>query len=136
MEVTYRSMSGAQLSVGSIKQGTDFEAIVTIRNSGLAGSIDNMALSQVFPSGWEILSTRYAEVGEGNAVASDWDYRDIRDDRVYTFFNLNRNGVRRYSVMLHAAYTGRYYLPPVTSHAMYDDAIYARTAGQWVEVVR
>lgn len=136
MDVSYQTMSGAQLSVERIKQGTDFEAVVTIRNSGMAGNIENMALSQVFPSGWEILSTRYADAGDGNAAASDWDYRDVRDDRVYTFFNLNRNGVRRYSVMLHAAYTGRYYLPPVTCHAMYDDAVYTRTAGQWVEVGR
>lgn len=136
MEVSYHTMSGTPLSVERIKQGTDFEAVVTIRNSGLAGNIENMALSQVFPSGWEILSTRYADAGDGNVAASDYDYRDIRDDRVYTFFTLNRNGVRRYSVMLHAAYTGRYYLPPVTCHAMYDAAVYARTAGQWVEVGR
>jgi len=38
-------------------------------------------------------------------------------------------------VLLNAAYLGRFYLPTVYCEAMYDNEIYSRKAGRWVEVV-
>ena len=38
--------------------------------------------------------------------------------------------------MLNAAYQGRFYLPAVSCEAMYDNSIFARVPGQWVEVVK
>ncbi|HOH84336.1 MAG TPA: hypothetical protein PLI16_06950, partial [Bacteroidales bacterium] len=50
-------------------------------------------------------------------------------------FSVGTNEKRTYKVLLNASYLGRFYLPTVSCAAMYDDAIYARTKGQWVEVV-
>jgi hypothetical protein len=67
---------------------------------------------------------------------SPYTYRDIRDDRVYTFFDLYATQSVTYRVFLTAAYTGRFYLPAVSCEAMYDNRIYSRQKGQWVEVVK
>jgi len=37
-------------------------------------------------------------------------------------------------VMVNASYAGRYYLPSVSAYAMYDESVFARTGGKWVEV--
>jgi hypothetical protein len=62
------------------------------------------------------------------------EYQDVRDDRVYTHFDIKRNTRHLYQVRLTAAYQGRYYLPTVTCEAMYDHSINARKPGQWVNV--
>jgi uncharacterized protein YfaS (alpha-2-macroglobulin family) len=62
-------------------------------------------------------------------------YEDIRDDRVYTYFDLNKNQTVTYKVILNAAYLGRYYLPLTYVEAMYDNSVTARLPGRWVEVV-
>jgi len=38
--------------------------------------------------------------------------------------------------LLNASYLGKYYLPAVSAEAMYDETIFARVAGQWVEVIK
>lgn len=134
MDVIYKSLEGDVINPAKLKQGTDFVAEVTISNPGVYGRYYNLALSQVFPSGWEIHNTRMDE-GYGRLQMSSFDYQDIRDDRVYTFFNLPENQKYTYKVLLNASYLGKFYLPTVSCAAMYDDNIYARTKGQWVEVV-
>jgi uncharacterized protein YfaS (alpha-2-macroglobulin family) len=64
-----------------------------------------------------------------------FDYQDIRDDRVMTYFGLSRGTKKTYKVKLNATYMGRFYLPSVSCSSMYNHAIKATTAGQWVEVV-
>ncbi len=135
MLVMYMSIDGGVLDVDSLKQGTDFEAVVTIKNPGLMGNYENLALAQVFPSGWEILNLRYTETGN-LGEENNYDYRDIRDDRVFTFFNLGVHKSVTFKVSLNAAYTGRFYMPGTACHAMYDNKTYTREKGKWVEVVR
>lgn len=135
MAVKYQSIDGSEIDISSLKQGTDFEAIVTITNPGLLGAYTNLALAQVFPSGWEILNTRYAE-GQTAQSESNFDYLDIRDDRVLTFFDLHGHQSATFKVSLNASYTGKFYMPGLSCEAMYDNTIYARQKGRWVHVVK
>lgn len=131
LSVRYFSPGGNEIDVSQIKQGQDFIAEVRVQKTGNAEGYESMALSQMFPTGWEIINTRLLETEEVN-----YDYRDIRDDRVHTFFDLRYKQSATFRVRLNAAYAGRYFLPPVEAEDMYNNEIYARTAGQWVEVVR
>ena len=63
-------------------------------------------------------------------------YQDIRDDRVYMYFDLEKGRKKVFRVLLNAAYPGSFYLPAVQCEAMYDHSVQARTAGQWVNVVK
>jgi len=135
MSVNYLTLKGQPVDIGSIKQGTDFIAQVTIKNTGRQGRYNNMALTQIFPSGWEILNTRLMDNDEV-FKSSVSDYRDIRDDRVNTYFGIDEEQTVTYYVMLNAAYTGRFYMPAAYCEAMYNSSINALQKGRWVEVVK
>ena len=130
--VSYTDLGGKAIDVRKISQGTDFEAHVTVTNPGVLGSYTNMVLSQVFPSGWEIRNDRlnFDETGENSGIR----YQDIRDDRVYSYFDLRSGASKTVTVQLTATYRGRFYLPAVVCDAMYDNSINASTSGMWVEV--
>lgn len=132
MNVAYVSQNGSAIDPGNLQQSTDFIARVTVKNTG-NGAYSQMALSQVFPSGWEILNPRMTD-GEGAFKSSAATYQDVRDDRVYTYFNIRAGETLTYYVHLNASYPGRYFLAPVDCRAMYDNSISAATNGRWVVV--
>lgn len=134
LEIVYKAINGKVLDPAALAQGTDFIAEVSITNPGSRGiPYEEMAIHQIFPSGWEILNTRMDGV-QNFKEANTPEYQDFRDDRVYTFFDINANTKQIYRIQLNAAYQGRFYMPAVSCEAMYDKTINARTAGQWVEV--
>jgi alpha-2-macroglobulin len=132
MVIKYKDMNGKEIQPDKIVQGTDFIAEVTINNPGTKGFLKEMALNQIFPGGWEIHNTRMDET----AAASAARYQDIRDDRIYSYYDLTQNSSKTFIVQLNATYLGRFYLPTVYTEAMYDQTINARVPGRWVEVVR
>ncbi|NTV84368.1 MAG: hypothetical protein HGA23_08730, partial [Bacteroidales bacterium] len=83
----------------------------------------------------EIINTRVQDVTSG-MKEDNFDYRDYRDDRIFTFFELMQNSKKTFRVRLNAAYTGKYYLPAVNCGAMYETNVHANNKGRWVEVVR
>ena len=135
LNVEYQTLNGEAVDVARLEQGTDFMAIVTVKNPGTFGDIENLALTQIFPSGWEIRNTRLEDVKSAHELSQP-DYRDYRDDRVYSYFDLTRGKHKKFVVLLNASYTGRYYLPATSCEAMYNNTVLARQPGQWVEVVR
>ena len=134
MAITYKELDGSELSPDKIPQGTDFYAEVTVSNPGIRGDYAEMALTQIFPSGWEILNTRLDNSEDDAASLSTPRYQDIRDDRVYTFFDLKARETKTFRIYLNASYLGNYYLPAVYTEAMYDASVNARQAGKWVIV--
>jgi uncharacterized protein YfaS (alpha-2-macroglobulin family) len=135
MDIQYKLLNGRPLNPEVIKQGTDFFAEVTINNPGKMGLYEQMALTQIFPSGWEIINTRVNN-NESILASSPYTYRDIRDDRVLTYFNLRENQSVKYKVLLNASYLGKYYLSSVQCEAMYNNNISASYKGMWVQVVK
>ena len=134
--VRYTDANNKVLDPAKIAQGTDFYAEVTVqRSSTLSFPFTELALSQIFPSGWEIMNDRMSNIPTSGS--SPADYQDVRDDRVFTYFDLNNKAkeTRVYRVQLNAAYAGRYYLPTVGCEAMYDKRIRASVPGKWVEVI-
>ncbi len=135
IQVAYINADGSEVDVSRLQRGRDFRARVTITNPGsLGNSYQELALNQVFPPGWEIANTRMDVTG-GDEANQGYEYRDVRDDRVYTFFDLPNGKSVTYEVGLTATYPGRYYLPAQTCEAMYDRNIQAGTMGRWVEVL-
>ena len=135
IDVKYTNVQGLPINVARIDQGTDFIAEVSIYNPGIRGRYDELALTQIFPSGWEIINQRM-DVSAVVMNADQPEYQDVRDDRVYSYLDLNPNQSKRFRVKLNATYLGKFYLPAVSCEAMYDRTINARTAGRWVEVVQ
>ncbi|MBL4734285.1 MAG: hypothetical protein JKY18_02920, partial [Flavobacteriales bacterium] len=134
MKVRYLDINGKTMNPSQIEQGTDFIAEVELKHPGVRINYKEMALTQIFPSGWEIRNTRM-DLVESQKIGDKPRYQDIRDDRVYSYFDLKKGDKKTYRVLLNAAYLGRFYLPTVYCEAMYDNDIYSRKAGRWVEVV-
>lgn len=132
MEVIYKNMKGIIIQPDKLVQGTDFMAVVTISNPGTKGNLQEMALNQIFPSGWEIHNSRMDGIETSNAAR----YQDIRDDRVYSYYEMKENTSKTFTIQLNATYLGKFYLPSVYSEAMYDHLINAKVPGHWVEVVK
>lgn len=133
LDVTYRLMNGVEVDPASLAQGTDFYADIQVRNPGSRGNLQQLTLSFIVPSGWEIRNTRM-----DNAQAlqsSSYTYQDIRDDRVYTYFDIRSGETKSFKVILNSSYIGKYYMPSVSCEAMYDNSINARFPGKWVNVV-
>ncbi len=135
LTVRYTDSDGNEIDPAQVQQGTEFLAEVNVQHTGRRSAYENLALAQVFPSGWEINNLRLQEAEE-SVKSSSFSYQDIRDDRVYTYFDLNPNERKTFRVLLTASYAGTYYLPAISCEAMYDKSIYARRKGREVEVVK
>ncbi len=155
LTVKYSDADGNAIDIAKVPQGMDLIAQVTVKNIGARG-VDNLALSQLVPAGWEIRNDRLEnadtagdrtqDAGYRGAywwVPGEWrnaqlrqaEYVDIRDDRVQRYFSLRSGESIFFETRLNAAYLGRYYLPGASIEAMYDVKQHARLKGQWVEVV-
>jgi uncharacterized protein YfaS (alpha-2-macroglobulin family) len=133
LNIQYKLADGSILPFENIEQGTDFIAVVTVKNTSLTRNLTEMALTQIFPAGWEIRNKRMEAGTEPNTY--EFDYQDIRDDRVLTYFSLDKGQTKTFQVALNAAYQGKFYHPATICQAMYDNEIYAVQSGRWVQVV-
>ncbi|MEZ5475850.1 MAG: MG2 domain-containing protein [Steroidobacteraceae bacterium] len=151
----YAEAGGAPgLAISSLEQGTDLLTRVTVTNT-THRRVDNLALTQMLPAGWEIRNERMEGAdtsgerqnenndrrgwlldGSPEATEARAEYVDIRDDRILRYFSLKAGESVSFTTRLNAAYLGRYYLPSVSVEAMYDTTQFARTKGQWIEVIK
>ncbi|WP_369441081.1 alpha-2-macroglobulin family protein [Algibacter lectus] len=134
ISVAYKDLDGNKIDVSKLQQGQDFLATVQVSNLK-DYNVNDIALTQIFPSGWEIVNTRFTAFG--SSTTSQARFTDIRDDRVNFYFDLSKKGkysTKTFNVMLNAAYLGTYYLYGVQAEAMYDNDFLVRTKGQWIEV--
>lgn len=120
------------IDITNLLQGTDFMAVVKIKNNS-PEDVSDCALTFQVPSGWEIRNTRM--YSQTTAVNEDtFDYRDFRDDKVCTYFDIKKGQSKTYLVILNASYLGKYYLPNIQTEAMYDNNYFSVIPGMWVEV--
>ncbi len=91
--------------------------------------LENIALVQNLPSGWEIENTRLNDDPLPDVVErshSNITYTDIRDDKIMWFFNLGDKPQVVY-VKINAVTPGSYMLPPAYAEVMYDGSYQAST---------
>jgi len=131
MFVHYTSMNGTKLNPKEMVQGTDFHITVQLTNT-TKSLYKELSLSQILPSGWEIMSTN---VSDDNSSSTS-EYQDIRDDRVYSYFNLNPGQSKTFNIQVNASYLGNFYMPGIYAEAMYDNSVRSQSKGSWVKVLR
>ena len=134
----YMDAEGDEMDVSQIGLGEVVYTVITVAN--LSGErVQNIALVDRFPAGWEIENPRLGRGGLADFIDRDdlWDadYLSLRDDRLEMFGALERGEERQVVYALRAVTAGRYTAPPVEAEAMYDPAIWARQLGQPVNVI-
>ncbi len=138
LAVDWLGDDGLPIDPYDIAQGTPFWCHIRVTGSPHAG-IENVALTQALPSGWEIQNTRLtgelAPPWARPLSIRPWDYMDVRDDRVMWFFDLRRSEQCDFLVRLNAVTRGTFTLPPTVVEAMYDHDYRALVPGGVVRVV-
>lgn len=134
ISTVYKDLQGNKINVENLQQGQDFVATVSISNL-TNNYVNDVALTQIFPSGWDIVNTRFTDFGD--TTVSQARYTDIRDDRVNFYFDMEpkgKYGTKTFTVLLNASYLGTYYLPGTQAEAMYDNDYLVRNKGKWITV--
>ncbi|MDY0280362.1 MAG: MG2 domain-containing protein [Salinivirgaceae bacterium] len=129
----YKTMEGNSIELSNLKQGSDFIAIIKITNPGSSNNLENLALEFTVPAGIEILNPRLLGI-ESELNESAYTYRDYRDNKVYTFFDLRSGESKEFQFKINAAFAGEFYLPPIQCSQMYNTAITARSKSSIVKI--
>jgi uncharacterized protein YfaS (alpha-2-macroglobulin family) len=143
LQVEWLDDDGMKIHPAELPRGKTFWGHFAVKNLSSV-FIEETALVQVLPAGWEIENIRLS--GEDlPGWMRKWnlnreEYLDIRDDRIMWFFDLrphsqNRNVRNEYDfvVKLNAVTAGEFFMPPTTVEAMYNINYQARKA--WDKVV-
>lgn len=132
LHAVYFDADGNQTVPEALSVGDRFKIELTVRNN-TAFDVENIAASLPIPTGWEITNMRLGlsddEEEEENAGAA-FDYQDIRDTHIYTFFALKEYSSKTFKFDGTVTYGGSYYLPAVSAEAMYDSSFKAAVKGK------
>ena len=136
----YYNVDGKAYDISNVKSGdTFFLEVVAKPLRKNMDNIENIAINQILPSGFEIenlrvTDTRFPQWIEEKTRDTNCTYTDIRDDRVMWFFNYDGYHEYRFYVKLNAVTKGEYTMPGTTLEAMYDSAFRAYKKGNKVRV--
>lgn len=122
-----------KIDIQNLPQGEDIMLETIVKHPSLLGDYQNIALNQIFPVSWEIRNLRMEEGGISLGV-SNYDFIDIRGDRILTYFPLARNETKIFKTLVNATYQGEFYLPSVTCYDMYNNEIKAVIPGKEIKV--
>ncbi|MBN2346868.1 MAG: hypothetical protein JXO51_10815, partial [Candidatus Aminicenantes bacterium] len=132
LEVSYQDAEGGALDPACLVQGSDLRVTITVSNPSRR-QLKNLVLSHLVPAGCQIANPR---LFKEEPAAGYFDYQDVRDDRVYTYFGLDGGARKTFTTVLNASYSGRFYQPGIIVESMYDPDFHANTTGRWVEIAR
>jgi uncharacterized protein YfaS (alpha-2-macroglobulin family) len=137
IKTEYKDLKGNLVNPGELQQGTDFIAEIKVENTSEYPVINQIALSCLFPSGWQIHNPRL-NGDQYPLKTSQPEYMDIRDDRIYYYFDFNGISDKQkiFRIALNASYQGNFYMPSITAESMYDNRITATVPGKWVKVTQ
>lgn len=135
---------GKEIDVKYLRKGKAFYMELKVLPNAEGNSyfyLQNVALTQIIPSGWEIENTRLLNIQmpqwiESRMEDNNLEYEDIRDNRVNFFFDLtnySREG-QRFFIKLNCVTEGKYKLPGTKVEAMYNNECRAYLNGFDVEV--
>lgn len=132
LEVVTRDARENAIDTARLAQGGDVKVEISVTNLSKQ-KLHNLALSHIVPAGCQIANPR---LFTGEAGSGYYDYQDVRDDRILTYFSLEAGAKKTFTAVLNASYGGRFYEPGIAVEAMYDAAFHANTAGRWLEIRR
>jgi len=142
VKVNYYSLKDKKATdiadISTLPAGKDMAVYIRVTNTS-ERDLNNIALSYLLPTGWEIHNPSYnLHQGKKEKAAknsnSKVEHKDIRDDRIYAYMKLKQGQSKEFTILVNPVYKGRYYLPAITAESMYETTLIGRTKGQWIEV--
>ncbi|AJD03998.1 alpha-2-macroglobulin domain-containing protein [Campylobacter lari CCUG 22395] len=135
IERSFYDENGNEIDESTIKSSQIFYMKLKISNKNYPGA-SNIALTQILPSGWEIVHDLLDDEAPDFVKNSYYDFVDIRDDKIMYFFPLYSDESREFFVKLSAVTPGVYTLSGAYAEAMYDNAYKALSESKRVKVVQ
>src|SRR5262249_23556997 len=133
----YFDRFGAPVNIGAVKQNDLL--IVKLTLSSSVNLLENVAITDLLPGGFEIENPRITETTNYAFItnASAPEYLDIRDDRmnIYTSFR-GGNRLQYFYYMVRAVTAGSFQLAPVVAEAMYNGEYYSASGQGKVRITR
>ncbi|MEO9966240.1 MAG: MG2 domain-containing protein [Reichenbachiella sp.] len=126
---------GRQITSGKFKQNDLI--VVKLSISSKSGElIENVAMTDMLPAGFEIENSRISDVPTITWIKDGRrpDYLDVRDDRISYFINLRNTGIVNYYYIVRAVSKGTFQMGPVGADAMYDGEYHSYSGGGTVVV--
>lgn len=127
---------GNEINPNQIKSGQTFYMRISASLDNNAAYVSNIALTQILPSGWEVSNTLLDDNMPSFFKNSNYDFIDVRDDKIMWFFGSGRNQTQNFYIKLNAVTPGAYTLSGAYAEAMYDDTYRALSESEKVVVKR
>jgi len=126
---------GNPISMEGIKQNS--LVIVRIIVKCDIDNLDNVAITDLLPAGFEIENPRLTESSQYAFTkdASTPAYVDIRDDRINYYINFYHSHEQKFYYLVRAVTKGEFNYAPIVSEAMYDGDYYSASGGGKVTVI-
>lgn len=114
----YRDYQDAQKNIiNKATLGSEVVVHLRLRALGDNANLNNVAVVDLLPGGFEVVPN--------SVSAGDWDYFDVRDDRVIIYGSVDTN-VKEITYRIRAINRGQYTTPPPFATAMYNPSIRAQ----------
>ena len=122
---TFYDRDGHEISSNNFRQNDLVVVRITVE-AERSGEIDNVAITDMLPAGFEIENTRLTEMPAMKWIKDNAEpqYRDVRDDRINLFTTVTQKPQYFY-YMVRAVSPGTYQLGPVQADAMYDGSYHS-----------
>lgn len=103
---------------------------------GTATARDLVVLDDPIPAGFEAVKEEFAVSSDDDlATRVPYTHRELRDDRVVTFFDQLPAGLTHIRYRLRVIAAGRFSQPPAKAECMYAPDVFGRTAASTVETL-
>ncbi|MBN2707819.1 MAG: alpha-2-macroglobulin family protein [Calditrichaceae bacterium] len=141
LDLEFLDEDGMEINPVSMPQGSTFWAHIKVsRPAAYDAPIEEVALVQILPSGWEIENIRMNQANTLPNWMRSWrlnreEYLDIRDDRVMWFFDIHPyDNEMHFIIKINTVTEGSFLLPPTLLEAMYNQSYKAMIKGKDVKV--
>lgn len=126
---TFYDRNGKKITSNKFKQN-DLIVVKLSLNSLNGARVENVAMTDILPAGFEIENPRISEVPGTEWIknAAKSTYSDIRDDRITFFIDATKNS-RTYYYVVRAVSKGTFQMGPVGADAMYDGEYHSYSGG-------
>ena len=131
---TFYNRFGQPINPSNVKQGDLLAVKLTLQNAEKS-KVENVALADILPAGFEIENSRIGEVAEMSWIKdrTNEQYLDVRDDRI-TFFTYADQTPRSYYYLVRAVSTGKFKMGPASADAMYNGEYHSYNGAQTIIV--
>ncbi|HEV8539417.1 MAG TPA: MG2 domain-containing protein [Bacteroidota bacterium] len=132
----FLNRQGNPVDMQAIKQNDLIIVKLTLNCS--IDNLENVAISDLLPAGFEIENPRITETTDYAFIknATSPVYMDIRDDRINIYTNVFGNRQQFFYYMVRAVTAGTFVYAPVVAEAMYDANYYSASGYGKVKVGR